>query len=97
MREWRVMLGPFLIWAVHFVVVYSIASVADVTDPSLAIALRTTGLVATAFCGVALAVQFIHSRRQPSLTPLARQLASTGFAIGVIAVGWQSLPLIFSA
>lgn len=90
------MLGPFLIWAAHFVVVYTLASVADVTDPSLAIALRTTGLIATALCGIALAVQLVRSRRQPRLTPLARQLASAGFATGLLAVGWQSLPLVLS-
>lgn len=90
------MLGPFLIWAAHFLIVYTIASVADVADPSLAVGLKATGLIATALCGVVLAVQLVRSRRQSRLTPLARQLASAGFATGIIAVGWQSLPLVLS-
>lgn len=35
------MLGPFLIWAAHFLIVYTTASVADVADPSLAVGLKS--------------------------------------------------------
>lgn len=96
MREWRVMLGPFLIWATHFGGVYVLASVADLTDPSAGLGLRVIGLVGTALCGLALAIQFVRSRRPAGVTPLARRLAGVGFATGLIAITWQSLPLAIS-
>ena len=97
MREWRVMLGPFLIWAAHFMVVYTLASLADLSDGSTALGLRTAGLIATGLCGLALAAQFVHSRQLTDLSPLARRLAGVGFAASLIAVAWQGLPLAISS
>lgn len=97
MREWRVMLGPFLIWAAHFMIVYTLASLADLADASTALGLRTAGFIATALCGLALAAQFVHSRGLTDLTPLARRLAGVGFAASLIAVVWQGLPLAISS
>lgn len=91
------MLGPFLIWAAHFLIVYTIASLADLADAYTAQGLRTAGFVATALCGLALAAQFVHSRRPTDLTPLARRLAGVGFAASLIAIAWQSLPLAISS
>ena len=97
MREWRVMLGPFLIWAGHFLAVYTIASLADLSDAASAEGLRIAGLAASALCGLVLAAQFVRSQRSSRLTPLARQLAGVGFAMSLIAVSWQSLPLAMSS
>lgn len=97
MREWRVMLGPFLIWAAHFLILYTIASLADLADASTAQGLRSVGFIATALCGLALAAQFVRSRRPTHLTPLARRLAGVGFAVSLIAIAWQSLPLAISS
>ncbi|MCX7074488.1 MAG: hypothetical protein NTZ70_06715 [Methylococcales bacterium] len=95
MREWRVMLGPLLIWAAHFVVVYTLASAADISSPSMSQAIRWGAVAASALCGLLLAVVFLRSRSErPS--PLARQLAGIGFAVGLIAIAWQSLPLVIS-
>ena len=95
MREWRVMLGPFLIWAAHFVVVYALASVADISDPAILPAIRWGAVIASVICGLLLAVLFVRSRSETT-SPLARQLAGTGFALGLVAVAFQSLPLVFS-
>ena len=97
MREWRVMLGPFLIWAAHFVVVYALASVADLSDATMAQGLRMTGLGGTALCGLGLMLGYVRSRRQDRLTPLSRQLAGVGCAASLIAIAWQSLPLVISS
>ena len=97
MREWRVMLGPFLIWAAHFLIVYTIASLADLADTPTAQGLRTAGFIATALCGLGLAAQFVRSRGLTDLSPLAHRLAGIGFAASLIAVAWQSLPLALSS
>ena len=91
------MLGPFLIWAAHFLIVYTIASIADLADASMAQGLRTAGFMATALCGLALAAQFVRSSRSTGPSAMARQLASVGFAASLIAVAWQSLPLVISS
>lgn len=91
------MLGPFLIWAAHFLVVYTIASLADLSDAASAHGWRMGGLAAGALCGLGLAVQFVRSHRASRLTPLARQLAGVGFAVSLIAIAWQSLPLVISS
>lgn len=96
MRDWRLMLGPFLIWTAHFVVVYGVASVADIA-PEETGTWRIAGLVFSALCLVALTVIAVRLRQRTAATPLARGLGLTGSLVGFIAVAWQSLPLLLSA
>ena len=89
------MLGPFRVWTAHFILVYALASVADISSPAFLPAIRWGAVIASALCGVVLAVLFVRSRGQAT-SPLARQLAGAGFAFAFIAIGWQTLPLMFS-
>lgn len=96
MRDWRVMLGPFLIWTAHFAVVYGVASVADIAPPQAG-AWQVAGIAFSALCLAALVVTAVRLRRRTAATPLARGLGLTGSLVGFIAVAWQSLPLLLSA
>ena len=96
MKTWRVLLGPFLIWAAHFLAVYGLASLADVSSTGAAWSFRIVGLIGTALCGAALAVQYLRSRKASGEDPLSANLASLGFATALIAIAWQSLPLVIS-
>lgn len=97
MREWRVMLRPFLIWALHFVVIYGVASVADISSPDVASTWRVAGFAATATAIIALVASLFWSLRRQRVSSLASKLAVAGFATSLLAVGWQSLPLLLSA
>ncbi len=96
MREWRAMLGPFLIWTAHFAVVYGVASLADIAPLETA-SWRVAGLAFSALCLAALILIAVWQRRRMSATALARGLGLTGSLVGLIAVAWQSLPLLLSA
>lgn len=96
MRDWAMMLGGLLVWALHFLAVYGLASVADISDPSLETVWRITGLAVTLVCILTLAGIARGIGRKSDASPLSRHLGLAGSAIGAIAVVWQSLPLIVS-
>lgn len=96
MRAWRTMLGPFLIWTVHFVAIYGVASIADIGDRGDAERWRAAGLVLTGLCLAAIAWCGLRPIRDQSQSDLARRLGLSGAVIGLVAVAWQSLPLVLS-
>lgn len=95
MRDWRIILGPFLIWTAHFAVVYGVASLADIA-PLRAAAWQVAGLAFSAVCMAALVGMAFRLRSRTAATPLARRLGLAGSLVGLIAVTWQSLPLVLS-
>lgn len=97
MRDWGLMLGGLLVWTLHFVGVYSIASAADVSDPSTQALWRWLGAAFTGACLLAVAV--IVARAWPSSRKagLYRQVGLGACVISVIAIVWQSVPLLVSA
>lgn len=97
MRDWRIMLGALLVWALHFLLVYGVASVADISDPSQEATWRVSGLVLTALCLIALAVIAGRARAEKRVSALAKRLGLAGCGMSFIAVVWQSLPLLISA
>ena len=97
MRDWRIMLGALLVWALHFLLVYGVASVADISDPAQEASWRTGGLVLTGLCLIALVIIAIRARGEARVSPLARNMGLAGCVIGFIAIAWQSLPLLISA
>lgn len=97
MRDWRMMLGALLIWALHFLLVYGVASVGDISDPSQTEAWRMSGFVLTALSLVALALLALKARSARRISALAKSLGLAGCGLSFIAVAWQSLPLFLSA
>lgn len=96
MREWRMMLGPFLIWAAHFVLVYALASLADIRPASESGLWRTLGLALSLCCIIGLAAVMAWGRSSSRFSPLAKRLGLFGGGIALLAVAWQSLPLLIS-
>ncbi len=96
MREWRAILGPFLVWTAHFVLVYGLASIADIRPAAESGVWRTLGLALSLGCVVAIAGGAVWHRTRTGPSPLAKRLSLFGSGIGIIAVTWQTLPLLIS-
>jgi hypothetical protein len=102
MGRWLFALGGLILWAVHFLGVYLIASVADLSNQPDDPAWRATGLMFSGLCAVATLVVLVVAVRRLRLAraPDARtprfleQLAALGAGAALIAVVWQTLPLV---
>jgi len=92
MRGWRFLLGGLIVWAVHFFVLYGIASI-WLTTPLA----RVLTLLATALCLAADAVLIVRIRRsdgREAMETWMRAVAFYGAAISVVAILWQALPAL---
>lgn len=90
------MLGPLVIWAVHFVAVYAVASLADLGGATEAALWRIVGLVLSVGCLAAVGVAAIPAVRAGDASPLARRLGLGGSLVSLLAIAWQSLPLLIA-
>lgn len=98
MQRWFYMLGGMLVWAVHFVGVYAIASIGDVVaradDPTW----RMIGLGFSVLCALAalgLLIQALRrGRGSDEVAALANLLAAAGSGIAAVAIVFQALPTI---
>ena len=99
MRRWAWMLGGLIVWTVHFMGVYAIASLADVVSRADDFGWRMTGLAFSAACVLAaLAITAVAARRvrrraDPS-TGFGDQLALLGGGVAAVAIVWQALPTL---
>ena len=93
------MTGGLLVWAVHFLGVYTLASLADVAaradDPEW----RGAGLAFSGVCLLASAVLLALAARRLRRTGdegwgFPDQLAALGAGLALIAIVWQSLPTV---
>ncbi|MDP2258878.1 MAG: hypothetical protein Q8J89_04100 [Caulobacter sp.] len=101
MRRWIFTLGGLLLWAVHFVGVYAIASLADTVSTADAVGWR---MAALAFSGLCLLAVLLHAllavRRlaSPSASGAADhfmgQVAAMGSVLALLAILWQTLPTL---
>lgn len=96
MKTWAWMLGGLIVWGVHFIGVYLISSVADVVakadDPvwrigGLAFSLACAATTGALLCVAARRISG-HDARFPD------QVAALGAAVSLIAIAWQSLPML---
>lgn len=98
MQRWLYMLGGLLVWAVHFVGVYTIASIGDVVSAADAPAWRLIGLVFSVLCAAFAAGLLVHALRRADdgtdTVDLANTLARIGALLALISVIWQTLPTI---
>lgn len=93
------MLGGLILWGVHFLGVYVIASVADVIARADHPVGRMVGLAFSVGCvllGLGLAwIAFRRLRDAPGeASRFRRELALGGFAVAVVAMVWQALPTV---
>lgn len=99
MRAWAFMLGGLLVWAVHFMGVYGIASIADVAARADVQASRWTVAGLTVLCAAADALLILAAWRRSrhvtgELAPFQTSLAGLGAGFSLIAVLWQGLPAL---
>lgn len=98
MKRWFYMLGGLLVWTVHFVGVYTIASIGDVVaradDPTW----RMIGLGFSGLCGLAAAGLLIQALLRKSngadMIDFANTMARLGAALALVSIVWQSLPTV---
>ncbi|HYC97613.1 hypothetical protein [Brevundimonas sp.] len=99
MRRWAWMLGGLIVWTVHFMGIYAIASLADVVSRADDPAWRMAGLAFSGACLLmALAIAARAARRlrrttDPS-TRFGDQLALLGGGVAAVAIVWQALPTV---
>ena len=99
MRRWAWMLGGLIVWTVHFMGVYAIASAADVVSRADDPLWRMGGLAFSAVCllaGLVLtgwAARRLRRREDPSAA-FGDQLALLGGGVAAIAIVWQALPTV---
>jgi hypothetical protein len=102
MGRWLFALGGLVLWAVHFLGVYLIASLADLSGRSDDLAWRAAGLAFSGLCIVAVlavlivAVRRLRLQRAPDGRTLRflDQLAALGAGSALVALVWQTLPLV---
>lgn len=99
MVRWIWMLGGLIVWTVHFMGVYAIASLADVVSRADGLAWRMTGLAFSGVCLLAaLAITAAAARRArrtvDAPSEFGDQLAMLGGGVATVAIVWQALPTV---
>lgn len=99
MRRWAWMLGGLIVWTIHFMGVYAIASLADVVARADDPAWRMAALAFSALClsvavGLALWAARRVRRRSEAPTGFGDQLALLGAGVAAVAIVWQALPTV---
>lgn len=96
MKTWAWMLGGLIVWSIHFLGVYLISSVADVVATADAPAWRMVGLAFSLACGATTGVLLWSAARRMSGhdARFPDQVAALGAAVSLIAIAWQSLPML---
>ncbi|MGV3579647.1 hypothetical protein [Brevundimonas sp.] len=93
MRDWGIILGGLIVWTLHFLIIYGLASVADVSDPATRSLWSIAGVGVTALGLAALLwIGYRASRRQG----LVYLLGIGGCILSGVAIVFQSLPFLIS-
>lgn len=102
MARWAYMLGGLIVWTIHFVGVYAIASLADVVARADDFLWRMIGLGFSVICLVAtlaiavIAIRDARGREEGEYEThaLIPQLAAMGAAVAALAIAWQAMPTL---
>ena len=99
MLRWAWMLGGLIVWFVHFMGVYGIASLGAVVSRADAPLWRMIGLGFSALCVLAALAITVWAalRLRRAGDPSARfgdQLALLGGGVATVAIIWQALPTV---
>ncbi|MBU1385124.1 MAG: hypothetical protein KKG14_00640 [Alphaproteobacteria bacterium] len=101
MGRWLWMLGGLIVWTIHFMGVYAIASLADVVSRADDLTWRMIALAFSAACLLAaLALTVVAARRVRRAAAaeapegFGDQLALLGGGVSALAIAWQALPTL---
>lgn len=99
MAPWVRLLGPWLVWGLHFGLVYATGSLFVLEGASEGLASRATVVLASLVCFALLGGLLVWSVRDRSrLEGAHRWIADVGIAGAILAglaVVWQSFPALF--
>lgn len=99
MRKWAYMLGGLVIWAIHFLGVYVIASVGDVAaEPDHPVSRGAVG-VFTLVCLIAAGWLTLNAagrwrRGGDEMAGFVSAITATGAGVAVVSILWQGLPAV---
>lgn len=99
MRTWVFMLGGLIVWTIHFMGVYGIASIAEVAGRADDAGSLWTVAALTALCAAADIALLLKAWRRGrratgDLAPFQTSMAGLGAGFSLIAVIWQGLPAL---
>ena len=99
MLRWAWMLGGLIVWTVHFMGVYAIASLGDVVTRADDPLWRMIGLAFSIGClltavGLALLAARRVRRSGGEAAGFGDQLALLGAGVAAVAIVWQALPTV---
>lgn len=92
MRAWAIFLAGLILWAVHFLALYIVASV-FLTTPLA----RVLTLLITAFClgaGTLLFLRLREAQQGSELDRWMKRVAKVGMGLAGVAILWQALPAL---
>ena len=99
MKAWAYMLGGLVVWAVHFLGVYVIASVADVAGGADHPVSRGAVGMFTLVCLIAAGWLTLDAGRRwrragDEMAGFVSAVAATGAGVAVVSILWQGLPAV---
>ncbi|MFN3814961.1 hypothetical protein [Brevundimonas sp.] len=99
MRHWAYMLGGLIVWTIHFMGVYGIASVADVAAHAGHPLARAAVVAFTGVCLVAAGWLTVVAARRwrrggDEMAGFTDAIAATGGAVSALSILWQGLPAV---
>jgi amino acid transporter len=95
MRIWRNLLGAFVLWALHFIAVYGIASALPGTGAAVILVLLVTG-IAIAIASWFFAKAYADRSASDDVERWSARVALLGYALAGAAIIYQGLPAILS-
>jgi hypothetical protein len=101
MRRWIFTLGGLLIWAIHFLGVYAIASLADTVSRADATAWRMGARVFSGLCLLAVVLHLLAAVGRLGFAGdrgeagrFMTEIAALGSGLALLAIAWQALPTV---
>lgn len=99
MRKWAYMLGGLIVWAIHFLGVYGIASIADTAADAAHPMSRAAVGAFTLACLIAAGWLTLDAGRRwrrggGEMAGFMNAIAATGGGIAVVSILWQGLPAV---
>lgn len=97
MRDWGLILGGLVLWTLHFVLIYGLASIADVSDPATAPVWVWLGVAGTGLALAATAWVGVEALSKRTRWALTRYLGAGGAVLAAVSIVFQSLPLFIAS
>jgi len=98
MSRWLKLLGSLMVWALHFVGLYTISSIADLYTSASDPVSRVVGVIFTLGClglVAAIAAWIVRGDDDEADGRWERKLALAAAGVSALSIVWQSVPLAF--